>query len=115
MAYRGAALCAFCQELPVAVCDRCGCPICQGHGITPGGWCWGCEKELRDDLDVAGFATATSAPAGERPNMFALVVFELRALLSLYDKGRVRRRFLSRTREEIAAWRRRAAIGRAEG
>jgi hypothetical protein len=117
MAYRGASICVFCDSSPIAVCARCGCAVCAAHGITKGGWCAGCEKELRDDLDVVKFAAESSAPDGETPSLFPLLVHAISSWgwWSGYDARRVRRRFLQRTREDIAAWRRRAGIGRAGG
>ena len=112
MAYRSAARCEFCNEMPAATCARCACAVCQVHANAQGSWCVACEKELRDALDIARFSAEKALPGPDSRSFLAFALYALETWWwwTGYEERAIRRRFLRKTREEILAWRRGSGV-----
>lgn len=59
--YRSGARCEFCTEEATADCPRCLCHICAAHGLGEFPFCAVCQKEARDDAELAQFKSAVAA------------------------------------------------------
>jgi len=122
-------VCNFCDGAPEERCPRCQAAVCATHGVAGREWCSVCMKELKDDLDVAGFGVDVNAVPGDfsrdttRWSSYVdrsagldvgSIVSVLRAMIgSIFGgvkKARARRVFRARSAAEIAEWRRTAGV-----
>jgi hypothetical protein len=116
-AYRAEA-CAFCELASEGRCPRCQVAVCASHGPVGQAWCALCAKELKDDLDVAGFSIAVNDVPPDSGGMFrsrqhplvAIIDSVVRWIRTSSSAKRVRHAFDTRTPAEIAAWRRTAGV-----
>jgi hypothetical protein len=122
-------VCAFCDDPAETTCRRCNSAVC-ALDRQPGAWCLMCQQEL-DDLQLeTAFRSDVEArepliTAHERskpdewlatdhkPGSSVLAAFASSFLVhidSFFRRRAVRRRFLARSADEIAAWRAGAGI-----
>jgi len=121
--YRSGAPCEFCADIAAMTCPRCQCQVCERHRSAPmaATHCVVCEKEARDDAEVARFRGAVlhvdepRSPFGRGRSASVLEV--VTAWLGRLAFGRATRpemepevSFDRRTPEQIRAWRRKAGV-----
>jgi hypothetical protein len=118
MSYR-AGPCTFCDEDGRSTCPRCDAWVCASHDVGEQGHCGVCAKELKDDLEERRFARAVSHGVDEgglfSPHGLSRAPLEAMEHLAdkvggWFDEKSATKAFDSRSREDIAAWRRRAGI-----
>jgi hypothetical protein len=118
MSYRHG-ICSFCDREGTAQCPRCGEGVCTEHGLGEHDHCAVCAREFAEDLELRHFARAVSHGKDEN-GMFSghgMSRAPLEALEELTDKvggwfdaHTAKKVFDARSRDEIAAWRRRAGV-----
>jgi hypothetical protein len=111
--------CTFCDHEGRSACPRCAAWVCASHDVGEGGHCAVCARELNEALEERKFARAVSHGVDEN-GMFSphgLSRAPLEAVEHLadkvggwFDEHGVRKAFKTRSREEIADWRRRAGV-----
>jgi hypothetical protein len=83
------------------------------HEGTP--WCRVCQKEARDDAEIARFRSSVTLPEGgidgsRSAPLFELVVGWLGRVVFRQGKAPPEKAFGARTPEDIRAWRRTAGV-----
>lgn len=122
MSYRNGP-CTFCDQDGQAACPRCAAWVCASHDVGDVGdkrFCGMCAKELKDDLEEAGFTRAVGhsndhngvfAPQGQFSGAPRDAFQRLAdAISGWFDGHRVQKTFDARSPEEVAAWRKRAGV-----
>lgn len=112
--YREQIVCAYCEAIEVVRCSRCECRLCENHRPKgEEGWCWACAKEIKDELDIEAFKMMIGTP-NQRLNSGEMVPVEawakVAAWVATFKQRRMKKRLLTRSREQIEAWRKEAGI-----
>jgi hypothetical protein len=111
--------CTFCDQDGRSTCQRCDAWVCTSHDVGEHGHCAVCAKELKDDLEERRFARAVSHShdegglfSGHGASRTPLDAVEHLAdkVGGWFDEHGVKKTFDARSREDIAAWRRRAGV-----
>src|SRR5688572_27470971 len=110
-------LCAYCDVTAIDTCSRCACVRCLEHFGTKS-WCAICECELKEEEAVAASGSDLRRENTVWGDCDAFTwgrSSTLHWVIRRWRRYEARRKFLKRSRDEIAAWRHDARIWVREG